>query len=224
MARDVFIFVNGILTNPGNAQAWTDRAEEWFNLHAPGTVLTVKHEYFCPALTRRLFIRGDTANLAAALAAYAAPIYRVHLVAHSNGAELSARAIAQSGVRVASLHLIQAAADRNFHRNGLNRARERGQLGNVYCYCSRGDAVLKYLALASRLATLGLAGYGDLGYHGPEAVEPCATSTVETLWRNQFGHSDWFTAENFGATMHHVLFHAIGHTPRRHAFHPPALL
>lgn len=223
MARDVFIFVNGILTNPGNAKAWTDRAEEWFNLHAPSTVVTVKHEYFCPALTRRLFLRGDTADLAETLAAYAAAEYRVHLVAHSNGAELSARAIAQSGVRIASLHLIQGAVDRNFHRNGLNRARGRGQLGPVFCYCSHGDAVLKYLALASRIATLGFAGYGDLGYHGPEAVEIVPASTVETVWRHAYGHSDWFSPEHFGATMHHVLFHALGSAPARHAFHPPAL-
>jgi len=205
--RDLVIFINGILTRPGNAFAWTDEAVRWLNRQDLAHVAADRFEYFCPPLTRRLFLARDAQNLARAIAEYTAgaPDCRLHLVGHSNGCELIARAVQLTGTRFATLHLISGAVERDFTKNGLGERLQRGQIGAVYCYCSRGDAVLKYFARGSQLITGGLLGYGDLGYRGPAGVGSPAFNPVETHWETSFGHSDWFSAQNFDQTMQRVL-------------------
>ncbi|HSV73447.1 MAG TPA: hypothetical protein VLH79_06785 [Chthonomonadales bacterium] len=201
MHRDVFIFANGILTNPGNARAWTDRAVQWF--HNRTDAAADKFEYYSPALLRWVFQRKNAVALAETIAEY--PGARLHLVGHSNGCDLIARAVRMTSAPIASLHLISAALERDFGKNGLGERLARGQIGNVFCLCSRGDKVLTYLARASRVATLGLLGYGDLGCRGPEN----APHHVWTTWCNTLGHGDWFEPAHFDRTMETILTQAL---------------
>jgi pimeloyl-ACP methyl ester carboxylesterase len=202
--KDVFIFVNGILTNPGNSRAWTDRAVQYFNNRAATGVVSDKFEYYSPALLRHIFQRGHAIDLAETIAEY--PGARLHLVGHSNGCDLIARAVRMTSAKITSLHFISAALERDFHKNGLGERIARGQIGHVFCLCSRGDKVLTYLARASRIATLGLLGYGDLGCRG--AASPVLPQVWHT-WRNSLGHSDWFAGENFERTMETILTQSL---------------
>jgi pimeloyl-ACP methyl ester carboxylesterase len=201
--RDLVIFINGILTRPGNAFAWTDDAVRWMNRKASDRFAADKFEYHSPALLRRLFIRGHAEDLARTISDYVSDEVppRLHLVGHSNGCELIARAVQLTGARIASLHLISGAVERDFGKNGLGTRLARGQVGKVWCYCSHGDHVLKYLARGSQIVTFGALGYGDLGYRGPAGVEDPILNRVETHWENELGHSDWFGQPHFEATM-----------------------
>lgn len=201
--RDVFIFVNGILTSPGNSRAWTDRGVQWMNNYAADGTVSDKFEYFTPALLRRFFQARNAANLAETLAQY--PGGRLHLVGHSNGCDLIARAIRLTSAPIASVHLIAAALERDFSKNGLGERLQRGQIGGVFCLCSRADQVLRYAARFSQIASLGLLGYGDLGYRGASAPVP---PRVYHSWRSM-GHSEWFAGPNFDSTMRAVLSQAI---------------
>lgn len=203
MTRDVFIFINGILTSPGDSRAWTDRAVQWFNNNSDG--VSDKFEYYSPALLRRFFQTGHALDLAETLAQY--PGGRLHLVGHSNGCDLIARSIRLTSAPIASVHLIAGAVERDFHKNGLGERLERGQIGAVFCLCSKGDHVLRYFARASQIATLGLIGYGDLGYRG--AVEQ-HTPRLYHVWRDELGHSDWFGPGEFDRTMETIRVQA-GH-------------
>lgn len=202
--RDVFLFVNGILTRPGDAFAWTDRAVQWVNRNAPDGVVSEKFEYYSPALLRRLFQNKHARDLAETIAQY--PGARLHLVGHSNGCDLIARAVRLTSAPIASIHLIAGAVDRDFAANGLGERLARGQIGGVYCLCSRGDLILGRLARASRLLTLGLLGYGDLGCRGPISH---AFPRVFTVWRSSLGHSDWFNATEFERTLATVHTQAL---------------
>lgn len=208
MPRHAFLFVNGILTRPGNARGWTDRAVHWFNQREEG-VACYPFEYYSPALLRFAFQRGHARDLAETIDEYAG--HRIHLVGHSNGAELIERALAITPIRIDTIHLVAGAVERDFSKNELGRALNRGQVRRVFCLCSRGDAVLKYLARPSQVFQfLGL-GYGDLGHRGPVLTALNDTQSVRTAWRDTLGHSEWFSAANFEATME---------TIRSQAFHP----
>ena len=134
------------------------------------------------------------------------PRGHLHLVGHSNGCALIARALTLSSRPVASLHLISAAMDRDFRKNGLGARIAREQIDRTYCYCSRGDKVLTWLAPFSRAATLGLAGYGDLGAKGPADPHP---PRLGVHWDDTMGHGDWFLPENFDQTMRLVHANAV---------------
>lgn len=209
-ARDVLLFINGILTRPGDAFAWTDLAVRWMINHGPAMTRGDRFEYGCPALLRRFFLRGHACDLARVIGEYAAghghhP--RLHLAGHSNGCELIARAVQLSSAPIASIHLIAGAVDRDFRVNGLGDRILRGQVGKAWCYCSHGDYVLKYAARPSQIfKAIGL-GYGDLGGRGPIGVTP--QHRIETHWADDYGHSDWFLPDNFDRTMRLVLTNAL---------------
>lgn len=208
--RHVFLFVNGILTSPGNARAWTDRAVQWMNVRpAPGQeVVSDKFEYFSPALLRRLFQGRHARELAYTLSQYQGA--RLHLVGHSNGCDLIARAIARTQLHVSTVHLIAAAIDRDFRKNGFGPLLASGQVGACFCFCSLADTVLTRWARASRLATFGLLGYGDLGAYG--AAEPWPRR-VHHVVRSGLGHSDWFAGGEFDRTLQSVLYQALFSAP-----------
>lgn len=200
--RPVYIVVNGILTSPGHADEWTDRAVTWFHNDASVDVHAEKFEYFATALTRRLRQRSHALALGALIRRYAGrPIY---LVGHSNGCDLIARALRETSVEVRAIHLIAAAVEENFDRNGFNEALARGQLGTVHVYGSANDAVLKWLARPSRwiFGVFGL-GYGLLGLLGPVAAYPA--HRVFMHWKHEFGHGTWFSGEHFAETLSDIL-------------------
>jgi len=202
--RDQFLFINGILTMPGNSRAWTDKAVQWFNRNAPENAVSDKFEYYSPALLRRLYQDGHAADLAEVISEYAGA--RIHLVAHSNGCDLIARALRPTSTQIHTIHLISAALERDFELNGMGERITRGQIHRIYCLCSKGDKVLGVLARATQVATLGLLGYGDLGCRGAKKPVP---PRVHHYWRDTMGHSDWFNPSNFTTTMDEILTQAM---------------
>lgn len=207
--RDVFIFVNGILTRPGDAKGWTDRAVHWFNRNVPGSA-SYPFEYYSPALLRFVFQRGHVDDLAETIAQYG-PDFRLHLVGHSNGCELIRRALLLTSAKIASVHFISAAVDADLAAGGLVERLERGQIGELFLLCSKGDSVLRYLAPASRVLSFGLLGYGSLGQTGAKHTQ---TAGVRHVWREDLGHSDWFSPQEFETTMRTV--HAQAANPELH--------
>lgn len=190
------IFLNGILTTPGDQFAWTDRAERWFAKNTPHDFDSF--EYWHTALFSRLFCERRHVAAAAELVAHYLRAWRpqrprLHLVAHSRGCELARQLIVSRRLEVASVHLFAAAIDADFEANGLNTALRGGGIERMSLYTSRADAVLKYIAGAS----LGL--YGRLGYTGPRGADPNAP--IRVIDRPGFGHSDWFAPQNFASSM-----------------------
>lgn len=204
MRKPVYILVNGILTFPGSAKAWTDRGVTALLADDRVDVVAEKFEYFGGALTRRFWQGRNADNLASLIRRYAGR--KIHLVGHSNGCDLIARALAITATEIASIHLIAGAVDEDFDRNGINEDLVCAQLGKVFVYASSDDAVLRWLAVPSR-ALFGWAGlgYGALGLTGPEGVTESVGARVIVSTRPGFGHSTWFTAEHFAETLNAIL-------------------
>lgn len=198
----VYIVVNGILASPGDARGWTDRAVTWLHNEAEVNVQAEKFEYFASALTRRIRQQAHAEDLAALIRRYSGR--EIHLVGHSNGCDLILRALRLTTTGVRSVHLIAAACDEDFDRNGLNEDLVSGQLGNVHVYTSPDDGVLKWAARPSRwlLGWAGL-GYGLLGLVGPKFEARPELVTRDD--RPGYGHSTWFSDEHFVETFKLIL-------------------
>lgn len=192
MSKTIFIYVPGIHTTPGAAYNWCGRAVTWTQLRTP--YKAEKVEYLTTALTRPFRQRGRAHKLQRTLRFYHS--WDIHLVGHSNGCDVIVDALrslqADGGdfLRIKALHLISAACDRDFKRNGLNLWFDR--IDRLAVYVARRDR-----ALDKADTWLGrLLGYGTLGKHGPTN----AKMPVEMVYRS-FGHSDWFAPDRFDIMM-----------------------
>jgi hypothetical protein len=199
--RIVFICINGILTNPGDADGWTDRAVTWLNLHTAGKA--EKFEYACGALTRRLRQDWRAQAIARMARFYAEAGFQIVLIAHSNGADLVERVLGllwPDEIRAA--HLIAPACD----GEQLAHSLDVGQLGALHLYGSENDSAL-HAARISRafFGWLGL-GYGDLGLR----VLPFAHEHPRAIAHDDHtqSHSSWFErGESFERTMRAIITH-----------------
>jgi hypothetical protein len=197
MRRRVFIFINGILSNPGDSDGWTDRAVTWIHTRTPDGIYGEKFEYATGPLTRRLWQGVRAQAIARMVQFYHRAKYDVSLVGHSNGCDLIARVIDGLNVSVRSVHLFAPAAD----GADFARAIHEQAVGNVYLYGSTKDKALGLARVTGvALRRFGL-GYGSLGVQHadfaasfPNHVTNCSNDT--------FGHSDWFARDtHFDATM-----------------------
>ena len=207
MAPQVFICVNGILTLPGDAEGWTDRAVTWLHTHFPTLPTKAeKFEYASGVLTRRLFQDKRAANLAGVVGKYLKEGFRVVLVGHSNGCDLIARVLAKVDRPVHSVHLFAAAAD----GEDFARALAFGRVGTLHLYGSRRDLALKLAGLSrSVLGWVGL-GYGSLGREGPAFAAKHDGGRVFDHSDHDFGHSDWWEpGENFERTMRLLIINEL---------------
>jgi hypothetical protein len=193
--RRVVICVNGILTDPGASDGWTDRAVTWLHLHTEARA--EKFEYAAGALTRRLWQQERAQAIARMVHFYAEAGFTVDLVGHSNGCDLIARVLGITASRhFATVHLFAAAADDPPFADALARR----QVGLLFLYGSENDRAL-HLARASRtlLGWAGL-GYGDLGLRVRDfaATQPRTIAHLD----NTQTHSSWFArGAQFEATM-----------------------
>jgi hypothetical protein len=198
--RRVFICVNGILTWPGEADGWTDRAVTW--LHTRTDFRAEKFEYACGPLSRRLRQQWRAEAIAKMCAYYFAAGYEVSLVGHSNGCDLIARVLALVAGEIRSVHLFAAATD----WKAFSLALRMGRVRRAHLYVSAGDRALFFAALSRDLiGWLGL-GYGSLGRDVPAAA--LANSAVTVHRNDTFGHSTWFErGERFESTMQLLRSH-----------------
>lgn len=200
-AKQVFICVNGILTNPGDAEGWTDRAVTWLHLHTDARA--EKYEYAAGAMTRRLHQDERAAGLAKMAQYYLDAGWSVSFIGHSNGCDIIARVLRFFGwpASFRSAHLFAAAADAEDFRES---AMTRGVLQRCFVYGSPNDRALRIAALSRRtLGWLGL-GYGSMGLDPVAAAGNCPD--MKPIVREDYDHADWFArGEKFEATMRDIV-------------------
>lgn len=186
MTRTCYIAINGIRTNPGDAEGWTDRFVTWINTRLPDGVVAEKFEYACGALLRRVRQRERADEIAKKAGYYRRAGYRLVLVGHSNGCDLIARVLEACGAEIDAAHLISPAAD----EEDFAEAIREGLIRRIHIYGSRNDGALRFAAATRPLLRwLGL-GYGSLGLRGREfaALFP---GVVQDHSDDTCGHSTW---------------------------------
>jgi len=205
LSKRVYIFVNGILNDPGSADGWTDRAVTWTNIHSDAC--GEKYEYACGALTRRLFQQRRAEKLAKMIDYYAHAFGRwdVVMVGHSNGCDVILRTLQLTNAPIAELHLVAAACEADFELNGLGNRIRSGQIRQVYVYMGGRDTALQWAQISGRLLRPFGLGYGSLGRTGPVNRPELFSSAVETIVEPEFGHSSWFEKANLENTMDEIV-------------------
>jgi pimeloyl-ACP methyl ester carboxylesterase len=186
MKRTCYIAINGIRTNPGDAEGWTDRFVTWINTRLPDGVVAEKYEYYTSALLRRMRQRQRADEIAKKVGYYRRAGYRMVLVGHSNGADLIARVLEACGAEIDAAHLISPAADDEAFADAI---RDK-LLRRLHIYGSPNDGALKFATLTRPLiGWLGL-GYGSLGLRGAQfaALFP---DIVHDHTDPSCGHSTW---------------------------------
>lgn len=190
MNKSVHIFVNGILNFPGGAENWNGRAATWCLLRG---ILAERFEYYCGPISRAFGQWRRARKLAGTISYYLNAGFTVNIAAHSNGADVTLKALRiLRWPKVGRLHLISAATDADFDRNGLNNALRNGAIESVTVYVGARDLPL-WLVKHSRLARW--IGFGALGL-GPRNVCSEVKDRVRVVRRGSGGHSDWFDVDS----------------------------
>lgn len=194
--RRILLAVSGINTLPGALKDWNVKAVTWVNVDPDDNLRAQAFEYFCGPIGRAFGQWQRAQHLADMIEEYASQ-ERI-LVGHSNGADVAVKALKLAGwPQIESLHLISAATDPDFQKNGLNAALVAGHIGKVCVYIGGQDMALR---LAS--SWIGrLLGYGVLGLHGPRNIDPTIKDKVRKIVWPTFGHSTCWAPENFEDTM-----------------------
>lgn len=181
---------------PGEARNWTGRAVTWTQIHREAKAEKV--EYFATAIGRVFGQRRRAYKLARTLEFYKG--WDITLVGHSNGCDVIVDALRDYPARIPKLnqvHLLSAACEADFYKNGLNVAILKRWVDRVFVYLAGQDV---WLRLAhSHLGAL--LGYGTLGLHGPLNVALDCEDHIKVLTEPDYGHSDWWTRANFERTM-----------------------
>lgn len=186
MNRKAYIFINGILSNPGDENGWTDRAESWIEANTEDTA--TRHEYCCGVVTRRFFQNERVRKLENVAKRYLGD--KLVLVGHSNGCDIIERFVRRGVYPCHEIHLIAAASEHDFEANGLNEALKKNKVGKVYVYWSPNDSVLKQARWTRGILKYVGLGYGHLGLVGPFNVNKDVIDRVHNI---QWGcnHSQW---------------------------------
>lgn len=191
MSSKIYIYVNGILTWPGDARNWNGRAVTW--THTMTDHKAEKIEYYVGPISRAFGQKKRAEKLARTLEFYQG--WDIVLVGHSNGCDVILDTLrAHPEIRVYELHLISAACETNFGRNGLNA---RPQLP-VTVWIAQQDRAMKWAALKPARWL----GYGIMGKVGAQNVAD--RDRVQVVIEN-FGHSDWFSEAELPTTMARIL-------------------
>ncbi len=204
--RFVYILVPGIRTATGDNSAWCVRMADDIMRARPEAKAT-EFRYYAGPLTRRIKQARHARQLASVIEQWARAGFKAVVVGHSNGCDLIERAMRLVTVPVYALHLIAAASDNDFCRNGYVEKLLSESIHEVHVYYSASDAVLSRAARASRLfGFLGL-GYGSLGELGPVNVPASIIGTAVRLHKRAYmGHSDWFSGAHYADTMDAITY------------------
>jgi len=185
----IHIFVNGILTRPGESDNWTGKAVTWTHLWTERRA--EKIEYFSGLFTRTLLEGVRARKVAKTLSYYLAAGFEIHLAGHSNGCDVILDALRMlNWPRIETLNLISAACSADCNRNGINEAAD--SIGRLTVWIGEKDLAL---GLAGT-KTGWLLGFGNLGLVGPKNT----TRPIEVI-REACGHGDWFNDARFDLTM-----------------------
>ncbi len=195
MTRRIIIYVNGILTFPGEARNWNSRAVTW--THTNSEARAEKLEYWAGPIDRIFGQKKRAEKLALLLRHYGG--WQVNVVGHSNGADVILDCLRDhKGLPcIERLHLVCGACEADFCRNGLNLAVIQGRVGSITVYVAGRDHAL---ALAHSIPGR-LLGYGTLGLSG--ALN--ATAPIREVRWDNYGHSTCFDGGHFDQTMNLLL-------------------
>ena len=202
--KSVTIFVNGILTFPGAAENWNRRAVTHFISRFDRFAESL--EYLTFAITRFLFVRYRANKLAKKLLWYQDHGFKIHLVGHSNGANVIFNALkwgfeGQDIRRVESIQLFSPACSEDADALGVNQLFKDGRLGRLRIYRAGGDVALMLASAVGRCV-----GYGALGLNGFGNVQPELelSGLVSEHHEPVYNHSTWFEPDNFDFVMTQV--------------------
>lgn len=200
-----YIAINGIHSDPGAADGWTDRFVSWLHWKRGGRdYVAEKWEYHTNFLLRWFRQKARAKSITELVKNYRKNGYRVVLVGHSNGCDLIARVLGNTNADIDSVHLFAPATDEELFVDAL----ARGAIRRIHAYGSRNDAALR-LAGVSKLA-LGWAhlGYGSMGLRCREFAARFPGVVFDHSDDSQ-GHSSWFNAapRAFESTMEAILAH-----------------
>lgn len=197
--RTIILAINGINTFPGDEKDWNLRLDVWVDQNYPANVRCHPIQYLCGPIDRAFGQKDRCAKLQQLLGEY--EDWNKVVIGHSNGAAVAIEGLRLAGwPRIEKLHLVSAACEASFNKNGLNAALRDGRIGKVVVYVSGKD-------MALRLASQPLArllGYGILGLRGPVNVNPVlgpgrVTTMDDGPWLG-YGHSGCFEDSEFDAT------------------------
>jgi len=173
MRRRIYIFVNGILCRPGNADHWTDRAVTW--IHTNTSYRAEKFEYLAAPLVRFLFQDRRALTLAKMLSFYDSRNWEIVLVGHSNGCDVITKAMQhrledKRDEQFDQVHFYAPAIIPSAGIPALKDMLERQSIYKLVINVGGCDRVLKTLqGLGGLLRKLG-ARYGAIGGMNPDKL------------------------------------------------------
>lgn len=200
MKKPYYIFIGGILGDPESANEWTDKAESYVEMNCEGCGATTL-PYHSDVIFRRLGQEERVDNLEIILNRLdGRPVI---LVAFSNGGDLVERIVKRKKFNIEQIHLIAAASESDFRKNGFNHALNTQMVKKIFVYYSKKDRALQGAKWSSYLASwLGL-GYGFLGLTGPKYVTKRLLYRVGSI-PYELDHSEYFNCENFTKLMKRI--------------------
>jgi predicted alpha/beta hydrolase family esterase len=198
--RRLYIFVNGIETSTDNLDGWHFRAERWVEKYK-GTPADT-YQYHTYAITRWLTQGKHVRGLKRMIDEMSATDVDIVLVGHSNGCDLICQVLAKyEDVQVTEVHLIAAATDSSFVKNGLNNALRDARVACVYVYSDPHDPALEAARATNWIPFLA---YGYLGLTGPQYVDRRLYGLVRQFTMPGLGHSGYFVEPNFSPLMEFI--------------------
>jgi len=201
MSRTFFLAINGIRFHPGDAQGWPERFCDYINFRTPDGVSADRREYYTTAVTRFIGQRRRTDELARKVSRAKQAGYRVVLVGHSNGCDITARLLRDIGTQIAACHLFAPAAQEEDFEDALIN----DVVGRVHIYGSLNDKALQFAKVTHVFGSWAGLGYGSMGLRGGEFAARWPGRVFDHS-NHSFGHSTWFTeGQIFEHTMKSII-------------------
>lgn len=202
--KTIYIFINGILTRPGDENGWNDKAVTWTNKwFLQDCRAGEKYEYFTWATTR-LFKQQMRAIKLAKMISFYPEIedFDIVLVGHSNGCDIILRTLKLIwGRKIKALHFFAPACDSDLYRNGLyDRVALTKQIETIRIYIGGKDEAMKLAKLSQLIFGIFGLGYGNLGGVDPKSIRK-VLGDHSVIFQPNYGHSTWFNDDNFDTTM-----------------------
>lgn len=189
MTKTAYIFVPGVLSYPGSARNWTDRAVTW--IHQRQTCeCAEKFEYMALPASRNFLAARRASELASLINRYPIESFSLVLAGHSFGCELIRRALLIADRPANFVHLFAPACSSEPRRHRLKGLVTAGTVGFLSLYISTRDRVLTGHFLGGIPPDIVRAQFSD-EHH-------------TTVTHRSFGHSGWFTAAHFEQSMRAV--------------------
>lgn len=201
MKPTAYIAINGIHSDPGASDGWTDRFVTWMHRMNRGCVAE-KWEYYTFFALRWLRQGARARAIAALVREYQDAGYRVVMVGHSNGCDLIGRVLAAADIRVDAVHLIAPATDEELFVDAL----ARGAVRRIHTYGSKRDGALRLAGFTKLSVGSVHLGYGSMGLRCREFAAQFPGVVFDHSDDRQ-DHSTWFNAEatGFQQTMRTIL-------------------